>query len=1657
MSPRDASSSLLYYKHPASAITDVLKSLTSGRPKLPSRLSHDSAGRQSSFNSIDQVSSSPSTPPPQGQLPLRSQHHHQLQSPLPPPLTSSASHFCQSQSYLQYRTHPSHTRPYLQPQPQTHTQTHTYAQGTMEGRGPRVAFGFESLHRASQALATSTEDDIHAHPPDFDTLLRGLQKDTCASINGAIESAELAARWVTRCWNSEQCLSLWAAGSWLLREPGPSHEAIEGRKASASLLKGVADRQDLSLTTRQKIVGSISIDMPHEALPELVNPLIALTDYGRKVDFPDEPLLPLITRWIFPIYEIIASFRSRMRRGQKPTYPVDEDSLGNLFQLVIDVVTLQREAPPEEDIEGVLEQVFIVCRKTSVATDIKNALSIFDAIISISRVPHGIFATLLEVLCSIQASVKQLAGPTSRTVRSLAKTEKQAHMVDTLHMFIQATGESEHGIHVIRGAVNIFSDLLATYAQDRMPDIDFLTLITTLEAASEKSEGRIDADILEACLDVLKGKYVEVVLQHNDLSKFVSVIISCTHKPVEPPVSPATLEPSPSSSTLTRSFHSDEARYNISALMSRIIETLESLWPRFSEEQKGEICNLFMASHSYLNDSQSQLAQEYYREKRLCYPENPEWTMHCKGLINNFIVAKDKLPEVRIQAVETLSEVYKTGTAADVFDDEETVRQLVQTLAEEQSYAFVEKFVAFLVDLSANCADDNFHQLITALSQIMAGEEKADAALLSVPSEPSSAKTSLSTQTSPRTPISADRLENSMSNLATIGLVRIFLRTLVQSAARTAVVFEKLIDIALCSKRPVDARLTALKLLFRIRCDSSGALYVISATENDFLVNVLTRTNDRASDIVSRINSVDDLKASFSSDDASNSQGGKQALKDGTPYPLSTINSRSTSQHRKWTPPIWTYIEPTGLPEEPPECVSMFAVAFADEQAQPDADSNGTPPVVFKINLWLEAIIKLLQREKDWGVYSYVLAHLGPQLMNRHLLQNSAIPQIKLLRSVLCEQIKNETFLEPFVGTGVKKADVAVCIYDALTMLVCFKHHFAKSEQDDIVRCFMLGIGSWEGTSRGCIHALSLCCHEIPRSVTRCLIAILDKMAKIITQHHITVHILEFLALLARLPEVFVHLREAEIRPVFGICIRFIQASREKSIKAFAVKDTSVASASISEDLSKYVYSLTYHVMIFWFLSLKLQDRVNHVSWITRSLIFRDEHGKDVVEEQSQVLIDMMQRATFSDLGETIPFEKFPPNESDGPVTRKSWIIGMSIVTVEVAGASGLSQITKRQASGTTYAMYQQRTAPTLPHQIPTTYDSHLVAENNNNTLAILPGHVLLQLTTTAMPTPMIMQPIPLPDDDATNRALRTFDRNDIVDGHKIGVVYVGEGQTTETEILANTHGSADYEYFLQGLGTKVTLKDAKFNTQGLHSDIDGEYTYAWRDRTTEIIYHIATMMPTNLETDPQCINKKRHIGNDFVNIIYNRSNQSYNFHTIASQFNFVNIVICPVSRISAADRAHENDSSLPENFDEWFFIVKVMTKAGFPDLSAAAVPKVVSARKLPAFVRLIALNATFYSSVSSSPGGEHISSWRNRLREIERLRHRASTQAAESDKPCESTYPSTSFRRSGGAKAADDISPQQPPKLNLDVTEEWTPQTDTTILTGLDFSRWSR
>ena len=82
--------------------------------------------------------------------------------------------------------------------------------------------------------------------------------------------------------------------------------------------------------------------------------------------------------------------------------------------------------------------------------------------------------------------------------------------------------------------------------------------------------------------------------------------------------------------------------------------------------------------------------------------------------------------------------------------------------------------------------------------------------------------------------------------------------------------------------------------------------------------------------------------------------------------------------------------------------------------------------------------------------------------------------------------------------------------------------------------------------------------------------------------------------------------------------------------------------------------------------------------------------------------------------------------------------------------------------------------------------------------------------------------------------------------------------------------GSPAYERLLRQLGRSVRLKGTSVYCGGLDrlNDKDGVFGLVWSDATLEVALHVATMIP-NLERHRTFMNKKRHIGNDLVWIVY--------------------------------------------------------------------------------------------------------------------------------------------------------------------------------------------
>ncbi|XP_035383371.1 GTPase-activating Rap/Ran-GAP domain-like protein 3 isoform X5 [Electrophorus electricus] len=104
----------------------------------------------------------------------------------------------------------------------------------------------------------------------------------------------------------------------------------------------------------------------------------------------------------------------------------------------------------------------------------------------------------------------------------------------------------------------------------------------------------------------------------------------------------------------------------------------------------------------------------------------------------------------------------------------------------------------------------------------------------------------------------------------------------------------------------------------------------------------------------------------------------------------------------------------------------------------------------------------------------------------------------------------------------------------------------------------------------------------------------------------------------------------------------------------------------------------------------------------------------------------------------------------------------------------------------------------------------------------------------------------------------------------KFGVLYAKDGQLTDDEMFSNELGSENFDKFLNLLGDTICLQgwagyrgglDTKNDTTGIHSI----YTVY---QGHELMFHVSTMLPYSKDNKQQ-VERKRHIGNDIVTIVF--------------------------------------------------------------------------------------------------------------------------------------------------------------------------------------------
>jgi len=177
----------------------------------------------------------------------------------------------------------------------------------------------------------------------------------------------------------------------------------------------------------------------------------------------------------------------------------------------------------------------------------------------------------------------------------------------------------------------------------------------------------------------------------------------------------------------------------------------------------------------------------------------------------------------------------------------------------------------------------------------------------------------------------------------------------------------------------------------------------------------------------------------------------------------------------------------------------------------------------------------------------------------------------------------------------------------------------------------------------------------------------------------------------------------------------------------------------------------------------------------------------------------------------------------------------------------------------------------------------------------------------------------PLTAGPKLQRAINILDRTTHLQTHKIGLMFVGPKAISEIyrmdfkgehHPLNEKYGSPNFLEFANDIGTLVSSRHLKYFSGGLDTSSyasDGEYAFIHisedfgigqnkvKSGDTMILFHTLPLMPAGIN------NRKKHIGNDYVHIVYLEDiEENYNVEDqkgfVSGEFGFVTIFVIPLT-----------------------------------------------------------------------------------------------------------------------------------------------------------------
>jgi tuberous sclerosis protein 2 len=506
----------------------------------------------------------------------------------------------------------------------------------------------------------------------------------------------------------------------------------------------------------------------------------------------------------------------------------------------------------------------------------------------------------------------------------------------------------------------------------------------------------------------------------------------------------------------------------------------------------------------------------------------------------------------------------------------------------------------------------------------------------------------------------------------------------------------------LADGRSTQARLTVLQFLMHIRADRNHRLYFTHETSSHVtmlstLINRIpsaatTPGPERTPDEQSPTDTAPDFRKArprFPQE-----RDGRQLSRGrGTGAPSRSTTSRSRSRAATMQPSTFTFKRQAPL-WNVPETFPFSVQDDAPSEGLISYDSEGPSGLVLPVSLYLNTIINILTKERNWEILSYVLCHLPVQLANKHLFCGpKSRDAISKMLNAICSNIVVSHDFAAYIDrwpTGLKARDAQGLVYHTLSVLVSYRRCFDLKQRHLLVEVFQTGLNGQLSTIKCCLHALSLSAFELQPSMTKCLPRILEMLSQIMSNPNMAVHILGFLSVIGSLPPMYANFTEGDFKMVFGVALQFLQHYNRLD-----------ASPTTSWALSQHVRILSYSVVYVWFLAVKLQDRPRHIPYITRQLLLANE-GNDSVDDPTEVCFDWLARYTYASADPRpapsvlnhIIMNPPVPSSSQTVLKEKSWVLGHSIITIRTLARRGWIEVLCRRPSGYSKFLCRAENAP---------------------------------------------------------------------------------------------------------------------------------------------------------------------------------------------------------------------------------------------------------------------------------------------------------------------------------------------------------------------------